>query len=60
MTHENPFSWLCKLFMVHENNGFFNTFSWDFHEKEIRSVLGLTADGCMELKPVFDLINRSH
>ena len=20
MTHENPYSWLCKLFMVHENN----------------------------------------
>ena len=20
MTHEKPYSWLCKLFMVHENN----------------------------------------
>ena len=20
MTHDNPFSWLCKRFMVHENN----------------------------------------
>ena len=30
MTHENPYLWLCKLFMVHENN--WQRISWKFHD----------------------------
>ena len=30
------------------------------HHFGLNSLLGSTADGCAMLKPVFDLINRSH
>ena len=37
-------------------HGFFNKFSWDFHEKEICSVSGCTLFFCFRFRGYFPLI----